>query len=564
MVMKKIFALTLLLLVLTLGTGAQNLFWNYMSYNVPCPKSAVSVVHSNQNIYYFQSDNTPSLSIMKIDPSTMAPTGIPKYASSNNSTLNSFLMMDGGFEDLNGRIVVFGHIPSGTGATPAYATVDPYLNTLVLFSGQTAVGAIVEGCVGYDTDDQQVYMFVLDNGQLLAIGANDQTRITPNISEYYTDISWDDTHHCFIATATMAYGQTHPGIIVDVFEFQSSNPGLGTTAYVHHNHVYFLNNNTIINGGEYQSMHVQLDEEHLLVCRDLREEKQDILWMTRISDYWNTNCTVQESYVYKIPTHKLLALDLLYDPFHSRLNFLGEIVFCTNYNTKVLSQVNPYKLYLGMNAGQLDGSFAIPTPCPSMADPTINIYGNELSVSNLSLNVFHACVPVMIAGVKPGTAERVLTETYDISQLTCDYPLPTEESPIAPYIVQYPLTTTLDDYPFISQQCSLATDNVSKGIHCYGWDTCPPLSKDSSETKATTTSNDILPRISQEGLHLFVCQGFEGMIQYYLYDMTGRTIVQGTTFNDIQNLLPNLQGVFVLKTTDKSGSFASKKIILFP
>ena len=562
-VMKKILALSLLLSVLALGAGAQNQYWNYMSYNVPCPKSAVSVVHSNQNIYYFQSDPTPSLSITKIDPSTMTPTGTPKYSDSNYS-LNSFLMMDGGFEDSNGSIVIYGHVPSASGATPAYAIVDPYLNSLVVFCGQTAVGTIVDGCEGYDTDGRQVYMFVMDNGQLLAVGANDQISITPILSEYYTDISWDSIHHFFIATGTWAYGQTHPGIIVDIFNFESTNPALGTTSNVQHSFTCFLNNNSFDRVSEHQAMHVQLDERQILVCRDLREDKKDILWMTRISDYWNTNCTVQESYEYKIPTHKLLALDLLYDPFHLRVNFLGEIIYCTNFNTKFLSQVNPYKLYLGMNAGQLDGTFAIPTSCPSIADPTVNIYGNVLSVSNLALNIFHECVPVMIAGVSPGSPNRILTETYDISQLTCDYPLPVETKPIDPYIVPYSLTTTLNPFPFSYQQCSLGLDIVASSIHCSGWDACPPLSKDSLEIKAASLSYDKVPIIDLKGTHQFVCQGFDGKIQYYLYDMTGRTVVQGTTYNDIQNLLPNLQGVFILKAIDKSDGFSTKKIILFP
>ncbi len=556
--MKKIFSFFFLLVGFALGGVAQNQYWNYHSYNVPCPKSAVSIVHENENIYYFQSDPT-ALSIMKINPLTMTPTGMPKF-----SYVNSDLIMDGGFEDFNGQCVVFGHILPGTGAIPAYAIVDPSLNTLSIFSGQSNTGTIVDGCVGYDMFDNQTYMFVLDNGKLLAIGPNDQVSITPTLSEYYTDISWDDTHHCFVATGTWAYGQTHPGIIVDLFEFIPSDPVLGTPASDSHIETYFLNNNTLIEVAEHQSMHVQLDEEHLLVCRDLRNEKQDILWMTRIIDYWDSGHAVQESYLYYFPTHKLLALDLLYDPFHSRVNFLGEIVYCTTNNTKFLSQANPNKLSLGMNAGQLDGTFAVLPGCPSIADPFVNIYGNELTVSNLALNIFHDCIPVMIAGVKQGTQDRILTETYDISQLTCDYPLPVEKSHVEPYIVPYSLTTIVDDYLFSDQQYSLSMDGVVSSIHCYGWDACPQLLRDTLGTKAANISHDIVPEITIISSHQFICQGFDGKIQYALYDMTGRSLSHGTTINDIQNFLPNMQGVYILKATDEVGGCVIKKILMFP
>ncbi|MBR4134838.1 MAG: hypothetical protein IKU03_00275 [Bacteroidales bacterium] len=555
--MKRIYTLVVLLIGLSVAAGAQNQYWNYYSVNVPCPKSAVSIVHENENIYYFQSDPT-ALSVMKINPLTMTPTGMPKF-----SYVNSELIMDGGFEDLNGDCVVFGHILPGTGAIPAYAIVDPSLNTLSIYSGLSNAGTIVDGCVGYDKFDNQAYMFVLDNGKLLAIGPNDQVSITPDNAEYYTDISWDDHHHCFVATGTWAYGQTHPGIIVDLFEFIPSDPNMGTPAMVSHNETYFLNNNTISDVAEHQAMHVQLDEGHLLVCRDLRVEKQDILWMTRIYDYWNSSHTVQESYLYFFPTHKLFALDLLYDPYHSRVNFLGELIYCSTSYPKLLSQVNPFKLSLGMNVGQLDGTFALLPSCSSIFDPSINIYGNVLTVSNLSLNIFHECIPVMIAGVEPGTTNRILTETYDISQLTCDDSLPIKKKPADPYIVLYPLTTTVDDFPFSKQPYTLSLDVVNSSIHCYGWDACPPLPRDTTEARAANILHGVVPEITIMSSRQFVCHGFDGKIQYALYDMTGRSLAHGTTYNDIQNFLPDLQGVFILNATDNVGECATRKIILF-
>lgn len=555
--MNKSFILSLALLAFSSGAAAQNQYVNYQSMMVPCNYSAVSLVHSNESVYYFQADNM-YISVMDINPYTMVPTG-----ATYCSLLNQEFRMRGAFEDSDHNCVIYGFIPTAVASIPAFVVWNPNQNNLLLYYRLASYGAIVDGCIGYDINNQPIYMFVLDNGQLIAMGPNDQVSITPDNSEYYTDISWDNDHHLFIATGPWGNGQSYPGIIVDLFKFESSDPVLGIIAQVHHGLRYLLNNNAVINVGEHQAMHVQLDDNYLLVCRDLRVENKDILWMTRIKNFCNSNCFVEESYSYYFPTHKLLPWDMLYDPFHKRVNFLGKIVYCTLYSTKLLAQTNPYDLFLGLNVGQLDGGFAIPSSCPSMAYPNIDIYGNSLHVGNLALNIYHECVPVMIAGVSDSHAYHILTETYDITQSSCDFSLPVEETPFNPFIIPYPLTTTLNDVPFTSQSCTIGTDYEYFNIMCYGLDACPPITRDTTETKSLVSVQNNPPSIIMDASYQFVCQGFEGEITYVLYNMMGQSVASGTTYNGLQNYLPKNQGAFILKATDRTGLFVTKKVILF-
>ncbi len=75
--------------------GAQNMYRNYQSSNVGRPTSAVSVVHSNGNIYFFQADEYGMLSATEIDPLSMLPTGNASYFVVQQ---NSSLFICEGFE----------------------------------------------------------------------------------------------------------------------------------------------------------------------------------------------------------------------------------------------------------------------------------------------------------------------------------------------------------------------------------------------------------------------------------------------------------------------------------
>ena len=107
--MKKTCTFLFLLLTLALGARAQNQYWIYQSQNSTNPTSTVSIVHSNQYVYYFQVDVINSiLSMTEIDPITMLPTGVDKFFGAAHG-----LTLEGGLEDVNGNFVLYGYRDMG-------------------------------------------------------------------------------------------------------------------------------------------------------------------------------------------------------------------------------------------------------------------------------------------------------------------------------------------------------------------------------------------------------------------------------------------------------------------
>ena len=550
------------MLALSLDAVAQNHYRNYKTYpHVSAPLSAVSLVHSDTIIYFFQTDQK-EFSVTPIDPANLLQTGTPKYA-----TQIQRFMMKGVFEDSNGNCIIFGrkHLTPTT-SNPAFAIVDLTSNYIDYYAFPLEFNELVQGCLGYDANGAEIYMFVLDNGQLMAVDLSNGFfgRIVPLSGEHYTDISWDHNNHCFIATGTLASGQTHPGIIVDLFEFDAQDAMAGLASAVNHVIQYFVDNLFINDVAEHQSLHTVLDDNNLLLYRDLRVVKQDIVWLTRIVDYESINHSIVESYFYFIPTQKLYALDMLYDHCRQRFNFLGKLIYCTAYNSQIFAQVDPFDLASGMNVKQLGGGFAIPTPCPSMMDASINIYGSYLSMNNLALDPFHSCVPTLIAGADSLSGIGVLTETYDIyDSYECDFPLAIDVKPASPQILPYTLTDSIGEFELTTWVSSLLFDeNVTESTLCEDPGECLAFRQDTTLAKSLLLGTK--PCFILENNREFTCLHFEGNIQYTLYDLLGKAIFSGNTSNGLVNSLPHLHGVFLLQATDSKGQQALKKMFIIP
>ena len=84
---------------------AQNMYRNYQSssYAVPHPTSAVSLVHSNGYVYFFQADEIGKLSATEIDPLSMLPTGNAYFFAFPQ---NYYFHAKGGFEDAGGNFII--------------------------------------------------------------------------------------------------------------------------------------------------------------------------------------------------------------------------------------------------------------------------------------------------------------------------------------------------------------------------------------------------------------------------------------------------------------------------
>ena len=105
---------------------------------------------------------------------------------------------------------------------------------------------------------------------------------------------------------------------------------------------YILDNIAYEKITEYKALHVQLCKDDLLLYRDLQEDYNyfvhDIIWMTRINNFWNSSATVSESYYYLLPDAKLTAKDMIYDFENKRANLLCEFSHCVEGLTQLLAQ----------------------------------------------------------------------------------------------------------------------------------------------------------------------------------------------------------------------------------
>jgi hypothetical protein len=80
--------------------------------------------------------------------------------------------------------------------------------------------------------------------------------------------------------------------------------------------------------------------------------------------------------------------------------------------------------------------------------------------------------------------------------------------------------------------------------------------------KQPLTGVHLIAEVTIEADGFFVCDGFDGNIQYSLYDMAGKLLQQGETRNGERNSLRMSNGFYLLKAYDTSGNQIVKKVIL--
>ena len=572
--MKKAYATIAIFLWLFAHTAnAQNMYRNYQSLPnaVPRPTSAVSVVHSNQYVYFFQADGNGNLSVSEIDPLSLNPTGNDTcfQLTLQNQPVFEFYL-NGGFENSIGDFVLFGYFQNYTSSYPFFpcpvyiiipsnfASCDSYC--------LTTEGKYVAGCSGYNQGGQEIYVFVDEDGDLIA--ANAATPYLPNrislvassvYQDQYTDISWDEINKHFIATGSLGNSPVdHEDPFVEVFNL-TPNLTINTVAE------YYICDTNVTHSNEYKSLHTQIDGNNLILYHDLEcydnSHVNDIIWLTRIKNFWDINtASVDESMFYNLPNAKLFAKDMIYDPYNKRLNFLGYYNYCMDGLTQLLAQVDPYSLSSGIEIGQLGATFLGAGTCYDTTSPSIITLYNDLEMFNLALDTKNPCHPVLIAGV--GNKKSLLTETYDNSLSKCDIPMWHEDYKANPDLNPYSFYVSYPPDTFHFAVANTILENVINYTQCDEPDACSHLFENKI-LEHLLTKNQSLADISIEANHQFVCEGFEGEIQYFLHDVAGKLLLRGITRNGEQNLLRTSNGIYLLKVKDAKGNQVVKKIVIF-
>lgn len=326
---------------------AQNMYRNYLSNYVLKPESAVSGVHSNGYVYFFQSDTSSQmLSVTEIDPYSMLPTGNNYYLPTSFG-----FVLNGAFEGFSGDMVLFGYDWNNSTWNwyPAVMVVKNNFSNVYLYECNITGSPFVSGCSGYDINGEQIYALVAGNGKLYATNVANPSlfrEFTPNsnfpFSDFYSDISWDADHGMFIASGSaMPTNHDHLHPFVEMLKLNIPQFAQNTASALNV-FSYILDNIAYEKITEHKALHVQLCKDDLLLYRDLQEDYNyfvhDIIWMTRINNFWNSSATVSESYYYLLPDAKLTAKDMIYDFENKRANLLCEFSHCVEGLTQLLAQ----------------------------------------------------------------------------------------------------------------------------------------------------------------------------------------------------------------------------------
>ena len=505
------------------------------------------------------------LSVTEIDPYSMLPTGNNYYVPTSFG-----FVLNGVFEGFNGEMVLFGYDRNNSTWNwyPAVMVVNNDFSNSYLYVCNITESPFVSGSSGYDINGEKIYALVADNGRLYATNVANPTlfrEFTANsnfpFSDFYSDISWDADNGMFIASGSaMPTNHDHLHPFVEMLKLNIP-PLAQNTASVSNVYSYILDNIAYEKVTEHRALHVKLRKDDLLLYRDLQEDYNylvhDIIWMTRINNYWNSSASISESYYYLLPDAKLTAKDLIYDFKNNRANLLCVFNHCVEGLTQLLAQADPYSLSSGLDVGQLGGAF-VNTYCTSLQYPYANIYYTDLDMRNLAYNHYNACFPVLIAGVNG--KESVLTETYDISASSCDKPLEVIDIVGNPYIKPYPISNNFVNVTFLPYSFPPISDNVQINIICDESAACSHQYGGKSIQEPKNQEESIAKVVFEHNLQFF-CEGFKGSVRYNLYDMAGKLLQEGIIQNEERKTLNVSAGVYLLKTNDAVGNHVVKKIV---
>lgn len=532
--MKKIFISFSFLMMAILPVFAQNSHWEYQG--VPAT-SAVTVVHSNGVAYLFQSDGG-NLYVQELDPNTMQ--SLPPSSNNAMSLPILPLYIQGAYEDFSGNIVIYGNL----GLNPAAAQYDVSTHQImnVFLDANHTYDSFINGCSGYDINGIMVDVFVLENQGIL-IGTdwsgNDFNSTVSNPIGYFSDVLWDPFNSCFAVTGYGGSNIANPqlfliGMEYDVFSgFQITTNPLA----------WDLSNQTF-SFAEYRTCLEILPNGDFVVGQSLREGQYDWIWLTTTNGYTGTI----NSAVFRMPSHKLMVLDMKHNEDIGQLVLLGKIVHSCG-TIHFLAQVDPYALS-SMVAAQVTGIKPL-NIC--LFNPS-GLSSNAVALQKLEINPY-PCARILATGTYANN-ETYVTETYDLANSSCD-------------LIFYPLDVPL--IPNIGNvSCNFSQINLNPlpaplfptYLYIYENWSCQdpmPCSKQLQEKSILLPSDSAIVDWMENGLLEF--SGFTGEITYKVYNMLGECVAVGNAVNGAKGLLLTARGLYVITAEDQYGHSATKKFI---
>lgn len=552
---------TVFILVIVSFLGAcfsQNPHFAFWIDNYPISSSAITIVHNNAKAYLIQTESN-RLHVSEINPTNMNT--LYTTISYDFGNLNN-LYLNGGYEDLQGNLITYGYgyynnFPYGLQKHYLIIKIDissvdlKYVN----FSG----GEIIEGCCGYDADGNICNLFLLSDGnnnnEIIACNESLTLSSTQSFKTGFgviTDISWNSHDGIFIASGSTPTNHIDPFLIY-------LKCGNGYPCFFYVEDSLRVSNPHFFLGAEGRTLHEVIGDRHLILIKDLRDTISDYIWIIRIDDY--LNLPVLNSKIFRLPQPKLILQDMKYDPYHNKLTILGRNILCVN-GTNIIAQIDPYSL-TNLNIAQIkDQNF---NSICTVGSPANVFYGNDIYLQKMELNPFNSCHTILSTGIikrsKWGTSPYI-TETYDIATSNCDHVFHTNEQN-SPLTILTPPPGVCSYFPPItpSTMNTVPSLYLNQHIVCNDIFSCD---KGTVEPKKNNQITKLVPSISLYSCNYFECNHFSETVCYYLYDLAGKKLYQGTTENGIKTLLPNLSnGIYILSVIDEVGNQKSKKVLYF-
>lgn len=559
--MKKFCTLLFLFLAFTLAAVAQNAHWAYglQNINTYTASSAVTVILSNGEAYIAHTEaGTDTIRLSEIDPTNMQATGTT-YKFQNTSSKNA-VVLRGGFEDLNGKIVLYGYCYDTLNYNHGYvAIVDTNNNFSNLDYFEPEGGKIVvKGCSGYDVNTNVINMFVFEEGSLFTFR---QSSLIIDCSYYsgtfgyYSDVAWSGDNNCFVACGShlnTATGMLDP--FIHCFKYNPlSTPHFATSTQ------FAVARNSNPNCSEGKSLLSIIDGSLLSLYQDLRNDDNDIIWLTLVKNYASAP-TFPVSNYFSIPLHKLSAYSMVYDKARKRLNLLGRFDYCIPPTT-FIAQTEPFSLSY-LNIGQII-STAGNNSCPTGTATPLFIYGNDIELNNIAFNIHSPCPTVVSTGIAktPFGTTPYLTETYDISLASCDNPFTI--SPLSCYPITGTIFTQDISFPFVKNGAyALSPESTIHSNVCPDTIVCAKDLDDTEHNRMKALDSQEKKNIFVEG-HNFICHGFQGQVQYEVFNAAGKLVCRGNTHNGTRNSLGAMNsGLFIVRCLDEAGGMFIIKVVV--
>lgn len=546
---RNIVLLTLFIAFATAITG-QNAHWEYQfssSGNPVAPTSAV-IVNSFGKIYLFQTDPV-GIYVSIIDHSTMQPVAIDYELPSQGYDF----LLEGGYGDFNGNIVVYGSVDLGNGPIPISGIYDVTSHTFTSYFLDSAHpdDYFINGCCGYDVNGNKVNMLVLENaGQLVCVdwdhNSIDSLKIT-TLNGKISDVVWDTSHQRFAAAGYQESGLQQIFLLEVRYDVNSGFIVQNTLAWNLAGPSY--------SQGEYRTCLEVISDSEIIVGHCARTQQTDGVWLSVVNSY----TTVTNSVFFDMPSQKLLLLDMKFDDTRNQLALLFEMLHsCGRVN--IIAQVDPYSLS-GMSAAEVWDTVAPSIPCAYSQDP---LYDNEIYLKKLELNRMPwSCARILASGIIYNGffgQDVFVTETYKIAHSQCDYVFFPGETGAS---YAYNTVSWLNSYHYYVYP-PVFSPFPNPGSLSENW-SCPdimPCSKGIVESpKRMTNEGHNVAKLEFEIDGTLVFQSFSGEIFYGVYNALGQLVLSGHTHNGIFRLdLPDT-GFYIIKAEDNSGNVVTKKII---